>query len=72
MKKTKCPYRDCQNRCTHKTTDHKTPVCIYFDTLKCEYYNELIRKRKSVRIDKTGLQAQVKQGLEMYQRRWIK
>ena len=72
MKKHICPYIDSQSKCSHKSGEYhkKAPICPYNDPLKCIYYNEWLDKTSSIRIDKTGLQAQIKQGLEMYRRRW--
>ena len=52
VKKIKCPYKDAQDRCTHKFPLNKNnnkslPNCPFKAKEKCQMYNSLINKQKS-------------------------
>lgn len=78
MKKNKCTYLDCQNRCTHrlsslkKRSNSKSPDCPFNNELKCQMYKEWERQRKSLRMAENDDKALIKTWMEQMKQRWNK
>lgn len=54
MTNNNCPFRDAQNRCTHKLPSvyrrsrSKLPICIFNNETKCKMYKEWLRATKLI------------------------
>lgn len=63
MNNDKCPYKDSQDRCTHK----RLPTdCPFTHKIKCPMYNSWKKALTSLRINNKALEQDIKEGLEMY------